>query len=249
MAEQWMSIVEYARTFNISDMTIRRRIRTGKLQALLRDGKYYIPIETDPASGAPIKQNKQKNLRPNADSASYGSNQNNGNQAHHHPVKSHPNADRTLNSSSSFSQNRPVERSENHSSPVVRPNHISQTVPDQNKDFNQAATINTYPDLKQRNQSIAPQSQPAIWEQIPYHISAPVAQEQEVLVESQALLEYCNSSLANIKSIEKHIEQRYTARLETTYEQIRNRDIEISRLNQQIEDLQLLVQILEKKRP
>ena len=36
MAEQWMSIVEYARTFSISDMTVRRRIKNGKLNAVLR---------------------------------------------------------------------------------------------------------------------------------------------------------------------------------------------------------------------
>ena len=40
---EWLSIVEYARQFNVSDMTVRRRIRTGRLRAELRDGKYYIP--------------------------------------------------------------------------------------------------------------------------------------------------------------------------------------------------------------
>ncbi len=46
MAEQWLSIVEYARTFAVSDMTVRRRIKNGKLQAVLKEGKYYIPIGT-----------------------------------------------------------------------------------------------------------------------------------------------------------------------------------------------------------
>ncbi len=45
MAQQWLSIVEYARAFSVSDMTVRRRIKTGKLQSVLRDGKYYIPVE------------------------------------------------------------------------------------------------------------------------------------------------------------------------------------------------------------
>lgn len=45
MSEQWMSIVEYARTFAISDMTVRRRIKNGKLPAVLRDGKYYIKVD------------------------------------------------------------------------------------------------------------------------------------------------------------------------------------------------------------
>lgn len=43
MAEQWLSIIEYARAYSISDMTVRRRIKTGKLKAVLKDGKYYIP--------------------------------------------------------------------------------------------------------------------------------------------------------------------------------------------------------------
>lgn len=48
--QEWMSINEYARNFGISDMTIRRRIRTGKLNAILRDGKYYINIQDSQAS-------------------------------------------------------------------------------------------------------------------------------------------------------------------------------------------------------
>ena len=44
MADQWLSIVEYARTFAVSDMTIRRRIKTGRIKAILKEGKYYIPV-------------------------------------------------------------------------------------------------------------------------------------------------------------------------------------------------------------
>lgn len=43
MSEQWLSIIEYARKYGISDMTIRRRIKTGRIKAVLRDGKYFIP--------------------------------------------------------------------------------------------------------------------------------------------------------------------------------------------------------------
>lgn len=41
--KEWLSIVEYARHYQVSDMTVRRRIKTGRLQAVLREGKYYIP--------------------------------------------------------------------------------------------------------------------------------------------------------------------------------------------------------------
>ncbi len=61
MADQWLSIVEYARTHAISDMTIRRRIKTGRIKAVLRDGKYYIPvgangeiIESEPEASKPL---------------------------------------------------------------------------------------------------------------------------------------------------------------------------------------------------
>ena len=50
MNEQWYSIVEYARTFSISDMTVRRHIKRGKIKAVLKDGKYYIPMTRPPVA-------------------------------------------------------------------------------------------------------------------------------------------------------------------------------------------------------
>lgn len=52
---QWLSIVEYARRYQVSDMTVRRRIKTGRLQAVLQDGKYYIPAEEAATGSAPSK--------------------------------------------------------------------------------------------------------------------------------------------------------------------------------------------------
>lgn len=48
MSGSWMSIIEYAREYNVSDMTVRRRIKTGRLNAELREGKYYIPVGESP---------------------------------------------------------------------------------------------------------------------------------------------------------------------------------------------------------
>ena len=42
MSKQWVSIIDYARAHNISDMTVRRRIKAGKLQAVMKNGKYFI---------------------------------------------------------------------------------------------------------------------------------------------------------------------------------------------------------------
>ena len=62
MAEQWLSIVEYARATGISDMTIRRRIRCGRIKAELREGKYYIPLAMDSdAQSAPRAQRPESN--------------------------------------------------------------------------------------------------------------------------------------------------------------------------------------------
>lgn len=44
MTDQWLSIVEYAKKHDISDMTVRRRIRAGKVDAELREGKYFIRV-------------------------------------------------------------------------------------------------------------------------------------------------------------------------------------------------------------
>ena len=65
MAAAWMSIIEYARQYNVSDMTVRRRIKTGRLNAELREGKYYIPV-SDPGhkvedNRGDYLQNHQKN--------------------------------------------------------------------------------------------------------------------------------------------------------------------------------------------
>jgi hypothetical protein len=48
MSEKWISIVEYARHHNVSDMTVRRRIKTGKLRSVLKEGKYYVLLSSQP---------------------------------------------------------------------------------------------------------------------------------------------------------------------------------------------------------
>lgn len=45
MSTEWLSIVEYAKIHDVSDMTVRRRIKSGKIQAVLKDGKYFIQAE------------------------------------------------------------------------------------------------------------------------------------------------------------------------------------------------------------
>ena len=42
MQNEWVSISEYARRFNLSEITVRRRIKQGRVNAELKNGKYYI---------------------------------------------------------------------------------------------------------------------------------------------------------------------------------------------------------------
>ena len=42
MQDGWISINDYARKFKVADITVRRRIKQGKIPAELKNGKYYI---------------------------------------------------------------------------------------------------------------------------------------------------------------------------------------------------------------
>lgn len=56
----WMSIIEYARQYNVSDMTVRRRIKTGRLNAELREGKYYIPVSESTSHKVEVQEPLQR---------------------------------------------------------------------------------------------------------------------------------------------------------------------------------------------
>ena len=52
MQDGWISINDYARKFNVSDITVRRRIKQGKISAELKNGKYYIRADYQDTSTA-----------------------------------------------------------------------------------------------------------------------------------------------------------------------------------------------------
>lgn len=62
MAE--LSIVEYARRHSVSDMTVRRRIKTGKLKAILKEGKYYIPDYVTSSQQRTVQAHTPKHAPP-----------------------------------------------------------------------------------------------------------------------------------------------------------------------------------------
>ena len=211
MAEQWLSIVEYARATGISDMTIRRRIRTGRIKAELKEGKYFIPVAVDHASGDVTR----------AKSASHGQ----------QIVKNHPNAERPAHRGNEFDHSKEKNKNNDRVIPSVR------------------RAEEAYNSHRVNHGSISA-SAPRVnsYVAIPDSLSEPLIEAGLASVEARALIEFCDRALDQAKSTVHSIEGKYGARLEAMNAQIQNRDQEIKALNQQIEDLQLLVQILERKK-
>lgn len=205
MAEQWLSIVDYARATGISDMTIRRRIRTGRIKAELRDGKYFIPVDVDYTGEV------RRDKKPQSHSSSQ-------------PVKNHPVPDRTINTHN------------DRSIPVVR------RANDNNEMSSYQVTANR---VGYNSHNHASNSS---WNQIPESMTRPLVDAGLASVEARALIEFCDRALDQAKSTVQSIEAKYSARIESMNAHLQNRDQEIKSLNQQIEDLQLLVQILERKK-
>ena len=59
----------------------------------------------------------------------------------------------------------------------------------------------------------------------------------------QALLNYCERSVNRINSIERHLKDSYQNKYLRLESEVRQRDLEISNLKQQVEDLQILIKM------
>lgn len=203
MAEQWLSIVEYARTYSVSDMTVRRRIKTGKLHAVLKEGKYYIPVQVDTGRSVKDMQSTPAPQQPKRDAAPR--------RPEISVIKGHPSSQSTFVSTA-------------HSSDMPM----------------QSATVSVNPAMPV---ATLPADTP-----IPQSLRSSLESTPVALVESRALLAFCDGSLRSAANVERKIEEAYRQRLEALSQQVKSKDLEINGLKQQIEDLQLLIQILEKKR-
>jgi hypothetical protein len=179
MAEQWLSIVEYARSFAVSDMTVRRRIKTGRLQAVLKEGKYYIPV--GPGTAAEAAEFAAAEARQASDPL---------------PVKP-------------ASVAVPTIKDEPAVSPVQTPRP--------------GASFRT----------------------LPGNLSNNLQKYDNTLVDSQALLQFCEHSVTRINSIERHLQESFQLRLQSMEAQLKLKDSQIAQLMQQVEDLQMLVKLME----
>ncbi len=209
MAEQWLSISEYARTFGVSDMTVRRRVKTGRLHAVLKEGKYFIPVQL--GDGRAPTQNE----RPvSSTQGSAHSQKRAGGEMQ--VIKGHPQAHKT------FMANEPrhapmqqMMREPEPASPHVRADYIADGDGD----------------------SV-----------IPHSLRRPLHGGETSLVDTRALIAFCEATMRKVSEGERRTVEKFKSKLEALEATLVSKDMEIKSLRQQVEDLQLLVKILEKKR-
>jgi len=221
--QQWLSIVEYARTFSISDMTIRRRIKTGKLPAVLKNGKYYISVSID-ENGIPYRETKPATA-------------NNGPME----VMPRPHQPRypEVRNIQSFQKPIPqVPNTTNIDAFSVKKNTFNHT----EKHIPQSQINNPQPHLNRQNIDLSENRT------IPSNIWKPVAEKGSVFTESKALLSFCETALNKISETEKRLEGEYKEKISALEAKLATKDFEINQLRQQVDDLQLLAKILERKK-
>jgi hypothetical protein len=209
MTEQWLSIVEYARTYQVSDMTVRRRIKTGKLHAILQDGKYFIPVPgQDGRGGAGSVVVPREGAAPTQ------------------PRHSSQHSSQHL----AYQQQAPRPQS-------MEPFAVKGHPPVQ-------------PALQGPKHSPVRALAPLDEGEgiIPNSLRRASSSEEISLVDSRALLAYCEASLRKVAEGERRTVEKFKGKLEALEAVLGQRDLEIKTLRQQGEDLQLLVKILEKRK-
>ncbi len=246
MAEQWLSIVEFARRYKISDMTIRRRIKTGKLQAVLQDGKYYIPM-----SEIEKMQQDHQFAGPRTEIE----------QAPMTLVKAHPQPGPSIQHDQQSHQ--PMNGYQSNFQPSHQTQHHNQGVYQQSQQPRvQSPQLprNSYAPLHGRP-SDTPLGTPISYQQpaphngpprdsaiIPENLWRPLAEATNATVDTKALLAYCEATVRKAMELERKAIDRFKSKLEALEATISAKDLEIKSLRQQIEDMQLLVKIIERRK-
>ncbi len=203
MAEQWLSISEYARTFGVSDMTVRRRVKTGRLHAVLKEGKYFIPVQMggERAASAPQQSSPSPAKRAGGEMQ---------------VIKGHPQAHKTFMANEPrHAPMPPMLREPEKHSPQVRADYVSTD----------------------DNDSVIPQS-----------LRRPLHGAETSLVDTRALLAFCDATMRKVSEGERRTVEKFKSKLEALEATLVSKDMEIKSLRQQVEDLQLLVKILEKRK-
>jgi len=192
MSEQWMSIVEYARRFAISDMTVRRRIRNGKLHAVLRDGKYYIPI---------------RDLHGQ-----------------------HISALESAVDSKLTKEDYIVSKPQSPSIPITRPADV-------------VSTDTRFPESMRVPETYMPSYNRKV---VTEPIRSPFSDHSHAMMDSQAILRYCENSLLRFTAMEQSLKDSYEHKIHALEDRLKTKDLEISTLHQQLEDLQTLINMIDQ---
>ena len=82
---------------------------------------------------------------------------------------------------------------------------------------------------------------------VPQSLTRPLAAQDTSLVDTRALLAFCEASLRKLNDSERRTVEKFKSKLEALEANLVARDHEIRALRQQVEDLQVLVKILERK--
>lgn len=216
MSQTWLSIVEYARAFNMSDMTVRRRIKTGKLESVLKEGKYFIPVSTA-GDGSYIKSTKDSMKL--ALQSTHSTTANSMNQSSVNP----------LTGVSKIVSPRPTHLNTNNIQEQFQDKPVQQKV--------------TAPAMSQPTPPVASHIQAPSTNSTPSKLK----QDPKIAIDAQNLVDLCNNIISETKKKESIINSRYQAQINALNSEIHVKNIELSRLEQQIEDLQLLTKMLEKE--
>jgi hypothetical protein len=226
MNEQWLTIVEYARACNVSDMTVRRRIRNGKLNAILREGKYLIPL-----TGRPIPNTPAFPVTEGATNTKNSPGDYRGTQVREQGVvKNHPAAHATVNveefmasASTDLYADAQLSRSQHQAPAAVWTAPTNQLVQKKHLEHGAANFI-------------------------PKALSNPVAKHETVSFEAAALIEFCESMARRLDKTEESVRRECQAKQAELETKLQVKDLEILQLKQQVEDLQLLISIIDRSK-
>ena len=214
MAEQWLSIVEYARHYKVSDMTVRRRIKTGKLHAVLKEGKYFIPVAANDSRGSGMDHTANHMAEP------------------HYEDQSSPSTPRRHSGEMSLIKGHPAAHKTYSQPPHELPRLPTQPSAVETREI-------------RANYRMSDEGDGA---NIPTSLRRPLTAQETSLVDTRALLAYCDASLRKLGENERRTVDKFKSKLEALEATLASKDFELKSLKQQVEDLQLLVKILEKKR-
>ena len=240
MTDQWLSIIEYARFYNISDMTVRRRIKNGKLHAILKEGKYYIPT----SDKSKMEENRRNNLNASnqttrGDLGPFTNTAEIQMSTDHHQKVSNQNES---NFGAKYRQHQIVTPESRH--PLNEKDDFFSQSDSSRQSFN---SYGNYP-----SRNVDSTYKKKQYNLIPKTITSSIEPEVHIGVKTERLLEFCNSTIENFEKMKEVLEENYKLQAKSLLDRstlleakITEKNQKIDNLSQKIEDLQLLITILE----